>query len=579
MPSRAAAVIVAPDRRPVADLVAGGDPRPAASGSPSVAAAALGLAATALLLNLPTRWSDLAEAAAWAVPLELVLAGGLLLLVPRRRAAALVAVLAALIAALALLRFADWGLWRIFGRPLTVVTDLALLPSLLEVARGSIGWTGLAAMAAAALPAVWLVHRVVALPLRWLAARDRRPGALTGLLALTLALAAAQTAARGLGHRTTLLSTHGIAQVATQVARAAEIRAAVERWAQEAGNDPLAGRPAAALFRGLERTDVILVFVESYGRSALETTPRAEALRARLADATASLAKLGIASASGWLVSPTVGGQSWLAHATVASGVWTDNQASHRAYLQAERADLAHLFARRGHETILVAPGWVHPFPEAARLGFGRILAADALGYGGPAFGFVNIPDQYTLAAFERLAARRTRHDLAPVYAQIALIGSHAPFTPLPPYIADWDALGDGTVLAALPAIGGDAEQIWRDREQIRDAYATAIDQTLNLLVGYAARHVDERTLLILLGDHEPAAVVTGDPDARLVPIHVLTANPALLRGPLGAGLTPGLVPDPNATPRRMDRLRAWLAGDPDPHGDAFRDDLAQLAR
>lgn len=545
---------------------------------PSVLAALLGLVATALLLNLPTRWRDLAEAAAWAVPVELVLAGAVVLLVPRRCKLGVASGLAAVVTTLAILRFADWGLWRIFGRPLTLATDVTLLPSLLEVIQGSIGWTGLILAAAALVPAIWLLQRVVRLPLLWLARAPARGRALAALAAVALVLGGLQTLSRHAGVRTTLLSSHGLAQLATQVTRWDESREAAARWAREAAQDPLAGLPAARLFPDLERTDVIIVFVESYGRFALADAPGSAGLREHLAAAEAALSQQGVASASGWLISPTVGGQSWLAHATVASGVWTDSQASYRHYLAAGREDLAHLFARNGRETILVAPAWVHPFPEAARLGFATILSAAELGYRGPAFDFVNIPDQFTLAAFERLAGRRARSDAAPVYAQIALVGSHAPFTPAPPYLADWEALGDGTVLALLPSSGEPAELVWRDPERIREAYAVTIDRTLQLLLDYAARHVDERTLLILIGDHEPAAIVTGDPDARTVPIHLLSGNPALLRGRLGEDLSPGLLPDPSLPARRMDTLRAWLAGGDGPGDRTPPHDLARLA-
>lgn len=568
-----------------------GAPRPSRPGNlpPIVASAAAargtrpaapialgGLVATALLLNLPTRWRDLGEAAAWAVPLELLLAGIVVLLVPRRWQPGAAAGLAAAVTALAMLRFADWGLWRIFGRPLTIVTDVTLVPSLLEVARGSLGWTGLCLAAAALVAALWLVQRVVRWPLLWLAGVPARGRALVALATLAVALAGLQTAARGAGQRTILVSSHGLAQVATQISRWGESREAAARWAREAHQDPLAGLPPGALFAGLEQTDVIVVFVESYGRFALTAAPGAAGLRERLAAAARSLAAQGIASASGWAISPTVGGQSWLAHATLASGVWTDNQASYRRYLDGGREDLAHLFARKGHETILVAPAWVHPFPEASRLGFARILSAAELGYRGPRFDFVNIPDQFTLAAFERLVGRRVPSGRTPVYAQIALVGSHAPFTPVPPYIPDWDDLGDGTVLASSPTTGEPAELVWRDPERIRGAYAQAIDRTLLLLLDYAARHVDERTLVILIGDHEPAAVVTGDPNARTVPIHLLSGNPALLRGRLGEDLAPGLLPEPGLPARRMDMLRSWLAGgggarDPAPPGDLAR--------
>ena len=47
-------------------------------------------------------------------------------------------------------------------------------------------------------------------------------------------------------------------------------------------------------------------------------------------------------------------------------------------------------------------PAITLPWPEADWFGYDRVLAARDLGYRGQPFNWVTMPDQFTLAAFER---------------------------------------------------------------------------------------------------------------------------------------------------------------------------------
>ena len=58
------------------------------------------------------------------------------------------------------------------------------------------------------------------------------------------------------------------------------------------------------------------------------------------------------------------------------------------------------------------------------------------------------MPDQYTLAAFHRLELART--GARPVMAEIDLVSSHTPWTPLP-HLVDWGDVGDGSVFDGMP--------------------------------------------------------------------------------------------------------------------------------
>jgi hypothetical protein len=315
--------------------------------------------------------------------------------------------------------------------------------------------------------------------------------------------------------------------------------------------------PRERLLAGLAGIDVLLMFVESYGRSALELPRYASTILPTLDAFGRALDDAGLAGASGYLTSPTVGGQSWLAHGAFESGVWVSSQ---RLYdlLVADRdlLTLTRAFARAGHRTVAVKPAITMPWPEGPLLGFQQVYAAKDLGYGGKPYNWVTMPDQYTLFALERLE-RQAR--AKPLFAEVSLISSHAPWTPIAPVLDDWDAIGDGTTFSRWADIGDPPEVVWRDPERVREQYALAIDYVLNLLASYAQRFVDERTLLIVVGDHQPAPIVTGEGASRDVSMHVISGDPALIEPFLAWGFSPGMRPDASAPVRRMDAFRDFF--------------------
>ncbi|WP_199262696.1 sulfatase-like hydrolase/transferase, partial [Paracoccus binzhouensis] len=328
---------------------------------------------------------------------------------------------------------------------------------------------------------------------------------------------------------------------------AAATVAALRDFRAAAARDAMAGRPG--LLGALDR-DLLVIFVESYGRASFATPFYAEPHLATLRRTEADLARAGLAMRSGFLASPTQGGQSWLAHATFASGLRIGDQALYQALLASKRQGLFHYARRAGFRTAAVMPAITRPWPEAARMGFDRILAASDLGYRGPPFNWVTMPDQFTLAAADRLL--RGPED-RPLVAQVALISSHAPWVPVPRLIG-WDEVGDGSAFAAMATAGPSPQEVWRDPARIRRHYRDAVDYALQTVTAYALRHADEPPLILVLGDHQTAQGIAPD-GGRDVPLHVI--GPAVLVERSAAwGLAPGLIPPPDSPAIPMERMR-----------------------
>jgi hypothetical protein len=313
-----------------------------------------------------------------------------------------------------------------------------------------------------------------------------------------------------------------------------------------------------ALAQRLGGADVLVFFVESYGRSSLEDPPYAATVVPALRRLERTLAGHGLSAASGWLESPTLGGQSWLAHATLLSGLRIDNQLRYGLLLSGDRATLVDDFNAAGYRTVLVAPAINRPWPEVAFYGFDRTYFSWDMGYAGPAFSWVTMPDQYTLQVLDRTERRA---DAAPLLAVAALISSHAPWTPIPEVVEDWSAIGDGRIFAALPGRGGPPEVVWRDREGIRRQYSLSIAYVIGVLESYFARPNVRETLAILVGDHQPGPIISGRDASRDVPIHVIGRDPDLLAPFREWGFVEGILPAADGGSEPMEAFRGWFLG------------------
>ncbi|HEX2526310.1 MAG TPA: sulfatase-like hydrolase/transferase [Geminicoccus sp.] len=491
-------------------------------------------------LNLPNSLDELRMPQFWSLPVELLLALLLVILAGARLGRQLARVLGLILALMILVRIGDRLLWLWFGRELVIATDIELVLPLLEVSSG--GWRFLPLAAVVALLAS------CALLLAWPLVKGLQ--AMAGLprpLALAPALAASLWLMGG------PISAAGFTQVKNQVARLADARTAQMRFQAALATDDWRRALPAELFPQLRDVDVLVVFVESYGRSSFDQPEVATAVGPSLDRFAAAAHDAGKILVSGYLRSPTVGGQSWLAHATVASGIRTTGQGGWRVYLQSADADLAHLFGRAGHATFMVQPAIVRPFPEADRLGFDRLLFAEELDYRGPRPGYVTMPDQFTLHRVEQLLDDQVG---GPSYGQVALIGSHAPFTPPVPRPVPWAGMADGHVFAGQIEPGMDPAPLWADTNALLDAYKDTIARTLDVLAGWVMLPSARPRLVLLLGDHEPAARVLGRSPGYDVPLHVLATSPDLAAPFRRLGFVDGARPDPSVEPVGMESLR-----------------------
>ncbi|MBD3898281.1 sulfatase-like hydrolase/transferase [Halomonas sp. ML-15] len=458
------------------------------------------------------------------------------------------------------------------GRSLNVYLDLPLLRAIYHLLQGNLG--DLAAVVAMILGVLLIVAVAWGL-LRMLAALLARPqrGVARGITLVALAVTTLLGALEIAGTR--LVSAARTPLVDTWRYQAEQV--VVTHQARQAFSERLAESPSPARpLPGLEGRDVILAFVESYGVAAVEDDRYSHVLLPTLAEMEERLAAAGLDVVSGVLDAPIRGGQSWLAHATTLSGLWIDNQLWYRLLLDSDQATLIDDFRATGQRTQTVMPAITMLWPEGEAYGFDDIYAAADIDYAGPPLHWVTMPDQFVLDYYQRQIREPQQ---TPLFTQIALISSHAPWTPILPVLEEWELIGDGSLFAPWEHAGDPPEVVWQDIERIRDHYAWSVDYSVKATARWAEWAVDDNTLLIMLGDHQAAPLITGEGASLGVPVHIISGDPALLAPFLERGFVPGTQPPPSQGAAGMDRLRGWLHEDFGEPGAEFEplDDAQRL--
>ena len=528
----------------------------------SVPAKILGLPFVLLLLNgllLAPQWLLTGSLGPGWIAIESLLVVGVFLLLPRRRPrAALAAGTATFLVLLSVVAFADAVARQSLGRGLNLYLDVHLVSAVYKLLNGALGpavavllMVGLAL--GAAISVLILAYLLQSVEIHSSKSGTRIAGvALIALFGIGLA-----------GEQMPVLSeriTLPAVGIATDQTRGFfRMLEEAERFTAELAVVPDGYAGVGGFLGKLVDHDVVLAFIESYGVSALYDPrfspvilPRLNVLDTRMADA-------GLHLATGTLVAPTRGGESWLSHGSLFSGLWLDNQLRYDLMLASGRGTLIDDFRRAGHRTVALMPAITLAWPEGERLGYDQIFAFRNIDYAGPALNWVTMPDQYTWSFLERAIRTTDDADTRPVFAELGLISSHAPWTPILPVLDDWDSIGDGSVFAPWENAGEHPDELWRDMDRVRDHYALSVDYAIHTMASYAERYVDEGTLLIVLGDHQAAPLIIGDDASSAVPVHVISRDPGLVQPFLDWGFQSGALPDPDRPGPGMDAFRDWF--------------------
>jgi hypothetical protein len=442
-------------------------------------------------------------------------------------------------------RYFDVTVPALFGRAVNLYWDGQQIPTFLWVSARDYPWW----VSVLAVAVVLGVLALLALSIRWalgVAAREAAPAALrarwtwaiTALAVLTVVAHLAALAPGVTWHLVTEPISPTYVRQAGLLANAL-LPGRVERVLPPSTTLETALANPQAAVGALRGRDFTLVFLESYGAMAFDhprAAPPLAAARARLAQ---DLDTSGHLVASAFVKAATFAGASELSHLSLLSGIDLTDPLRHDLLLTTTRPTLSHVFRAAGYESLGVYPALSWDWPESRFYGFDRFLDGRDLDWRGPALGYWKIPDQYSFAKVEALHPRSA--DAKPRFLFFPTITTHLPFGPVPPYQPDWDKL-----LSSDPYGAAESERVlasFVDWVDMLPNYVGMFEWTYQWLGGWLQRPEPRESVILLVGDHQPAASVSGPGNNWDVPVHVITRDPALIARFVALGFTPGLTP------------------------------------
>lgn len=320
------------------------------------------------------------------------------------------------------------------------------------------------------------------------------------------------------------------------------------------------------------RPPIYVFAVESYG-SILDRHPDLRSPYRRVLNETeVDLRNAGWDVASARLDVPVRGGRSWLAIASLLTGVRIERQLIYNRF-QRNPGSVPHLVRfldRQGYRTVALQP-FTFPrpgLPVRNLYDFDVTLYRDDLDYNGPSYGLADAPDQYSLG-FAHETHLAPSED--PFFLFFETVSSHSLWNyGLPPYLSDWHAFnqGDGSAGAQrriLDRRGSAPTEFLPDSmtaprifdQPMPHRYLQHIAYDLRVIRDYLTESAPEGSLVLLLGDHQPPLL---DTQTDTVPLHILSTDSTLVSRVRRHGFTDGLTLDDDSATLRMEGVYSFLA-------------------
>ncbi|MFL5860482.1 MAG: CDP-alcohol phosphatidyltransferase family protein [Solirubrobacteraceae bacterium] len=489
------------------------------------------------------------------LPLEglVLIAVALVLPVTARRV--LAAVAGPLLALVVIFKVLDIGFLTTFDRRFDLLSDSSYARTGIETLRAAIGRTEANLAVAAIVIGVillFIVTTFAAFRLTAAAAVHRR-GALRLLGGLGAVWALCWMVGAQLTTHTPIASTLSAGLVVDEVSAVQADLHDQAVFANQIKHDAFRNTPANRLLTGLHGKDVMLVFVEAYGQFAVQGSSFSPTVDTVLSTGTRALAADGFSARSGFLTSATFGGISWLAHSTLQSGVWVNSQRRYNDLMPTNRFTLSDAFRKAGWRTVDDVPSNDYYWPEGTSFyHYDKLYDRRNVGYHGPTFTYASMPDQYTYAALQRLELSKTHRK--PLFAEVDTVSSHMPWNRIPAQIP-WGEVGDGSIYNRIP-LDHETGAFWSNPARVQAAYGRSIVYSLNTLFSFVKHAADRNLVMIVLGDHQPLPIVSGQRANHDVPISIIAHDPKVLKQIGSWGWNPGLRPSPNAPVWPMSAFR-----------------------
>ncbi|MGK0390942.1 MAG: hypothetical protein ACI94Y_003702 [Maribacter sp.] len=288
-----------------------------------------------------------------------------------------------------------------------------------------------------------------------------------------------------------------------------------------------------------DKPNVMFLFVESYGKILFEK------YGVEFKDLTSTLEeklnKKGIGAVSNLSWAPRLGGGSWLCYSSFLHGIEVENEGLFRVTLEKENAaymnpSLLKILNKDGYENFLLNPltGFKNlkiNWEEIKELFSAKdIIKFEDLEYKGQLVGALGLqpPDQFSLhKGFEILQSKRSDKPYALFFETL---NSHAKWQSPIHVEKDWKTYDNPDFIYPITKMN-------------YDSYFPAMDYQLSFLVDFITKEMDDNTVIMIMGDHQPP-LITNPNSGNETPVHIIAKNRSFLEQFKEYGFEDGLWVD-----------------------------------
>ncbi len=303
------------------------------------------------------------------------------------------------------------------------------------------------------------------------------------------------------------------------------------------------------------RPDVYIFMVESYGRILLDHPDSRQVYLALMKEVEDTLRSKGWRGQSIFSEAPIFGGRSWLTMGSMITGVQIKDEAVYSYFINRTRQypHLVHFFNQQGYHTFALQP-LNRMRPGFSMTSYERFykyntyINFEDLDFDGPAFGFRNIPDQFSLNYANEKYLKKVKE---PKFLFFLTVSSHSPWLDLPPYVKNWRDIKTTSQEQLREKYEKTSEKI-RKTVKLNISSGTGIAEYMNHMIyeikmirDFILNEIHPNSIVIILGDHQPPIITEKNPSFA-TPLHFISGDQELLLSLQEYGFSPGLRLDPS---------------------------------
>jgi hypothetical protein len=120
-------------------------------------------------------------------------------------------------------------------------------------------------------------------------------------------------------------------------------------------------------------------------------------------------------------------------------------------------------------------------------------------------------------------------------------VSSHMPWNRIPQQIP-WGHVGDGSIYNRI-ASDHETGAFWSNPARVEAAYGRSVVYAMSTLISFVKHYGDKNLVTIVVGDHQPLPIVSGQRANHDVPISIIAHDPKVLQRISGWGWNQGLQP------------------------------------